>query len=167
MKKSNDMVFTDTLLRMYDYIIEYYNESKLPSFLKKLSIKFTTNRVINTYKSSLEKIELNYPVMNDFSRFYLNTIDKVNSAFVYEKLHKGFRKVVANPKFARFTLKKVKVTYDIVFRDDGEIEIKQYDKDDTNLIFINNGRIEDKDIENIIKDEVIMYIEYFFRTYCF
>ena len=159
---NTQMAFTNSLLSMYDYLIEYNEQSRLPSLLRRLAIRFMINKIINTYKDSLDKVSLN------FSRFYLNTIEKVNSAFMYKNLHKGFRDVISNPKFARFTLKSKQhfKKYNIVFRDDGDIEIKEYDNDGS-LIFIDHGTINNKDTEKMLKDEMITYISYFIRTYCF
>lgn len=165
---NTQMAFTNSLLNMYDYIIEYNEQSRLPSFLRRLAIRFMINKIINTYKDSLDKVSLNFGVMHDFSRFYLNTIEKVNSAFMYKNLHKGFKDVISNPKFARFTLKSKQQfkKYNIVFRDDGDIEIKEYDNDGA-VIFIDHGTINNKDTEKMLKDEMITYISYFVRTYCF
>lgn len=165
------LVFTETLLDIYDTIKDIYENTNLPKFLRNIITKWMINKTVKTYSVELERTDLNYSIMRDFCRFYLNTIEKVDAAFKYANLHKGFTKVIANANFERFAFKKGKVKYDILLRDDGDIELTCTDSNDpigtTSIIYMNRGNIDDRSIEKHIKNEMIIYIKYFLGTYCF
>lgn len=166
------LVFTETLLDVYDSIKYMYENTNLPKFIRNITVKWMVKKTVKTYSVELDRVSLNYSVMRDFCRFYLNTIEKVDAAFKYTNLHKGFSKIIANANFERLSFKKGKTKYDILLRDDGDIEVTCTDNNDptgdsTSIIYMDRKTINDDKIEGYLKNEMIIYIKYFLGTYCF
>lgn len=169
------MVFTESLIGIFDSIVEIKKNSKLPGVFKRGYTNYYIKKAIKEYDKSLEKVELNYDIIHDFVRFYLNSIDNVNKYFQYNLLKKGFTEATVGKDFARFVINERNIKYDIRFRSDSEIEVNKFEKErsnDTgtesfNIIFINHGHLDDKEFESVVKKEMIQYISYYLRTSVF
>lgn len=166
------LVFTEVLIETYNYIRDLYEDTKMPKFIKNLIVKYMVNKTIKIYDKEITNISLNYPIMKDFARFYLNSIERVNAAFNYSGLLKGFKQVNASANFVKLYFKKSKNKYNIVFRDNEEVEVTHTDNDDptgdsTSIVYIDYRTINDNTIERYLKQEMITYIKYFIKTYCF
>ena len=175
-KKEENNVFTDTLLSTYDAIVEWYENTRIPKPIRNWYIKWMINKTIKTYRRAVNNIDLNYPVMHDFARFYLNTEGGVNYAFNYNLVanNKGFIKIIIGHEFVKVFFKKNKSKYEITFRSNGEIEINHTEntipgdiRNTTSIMYLVTQKIDDKELEKYIKDEILIYIGYFLRTYCF
>lgn len=169
------MVFTESLIGIFDSIVDIRKNSKLPGFIKRLYTNYYIKKAIKEYDKSLEKVELNYDIIHDFVRFYLNSIDNVNKYFQYNLLKKGFSEATVGKDFARFVINERNVKYDIRFRSDSEIEVNKFEKERSNnigtesfnIIYINHGHLDDKEFETVVKKEIIQYISYYLRTSVF